>query len=122
MLISSKLVCVTDGSFYSDKLDLISAAWVALVNEGVVAEGDFISSVLIEYAHPFAVKICGALTIIIIIDYVLIRFPNIILEMDITISLDCQSALDNLWNILLIVISAKHLHQIVREIKIIQSW
>jgi len=98
-----KLVCVTNRLLYPDKPDLISTAWVALVNEEVVAEGDFILLVPIEYTYPFIVEICRSLIIMIIIDYVLIRFPNTILEIDITIGLDCQSALDNLWNILLIV-------------------
>ena len=42
VLISRKLVCITNKSFYLDKLDLISATWVASVNKGVVVEGDFI--------------------------------------------------------------------------------
>ena len=49
------------------------------------------------------------------------RFPNTISEIDISISSDCQSTLDNLWNTSLMVTWAKHLHQIIREIKIIQS-
>ena len=95
---SNKLVYVTDRLFLLDKLELISTAWVASVDEIVLVEGDFILLVLIEYIYLFVAEICRVLTIMKVVDHVLTRSPNTVLEIEIIIRSDCQSVLDDLWN------------------------
>ena len=122
-LYKGKLVCITDISFFLEKLHLISAAWVALVDQVIVAKGDFISSVLIEYAYPFTAEIYRVLAIIIVINHMLIKYPNILSTLYLTIRLDYQLVLDNLWNSLSIITWTRYLYQLIREIKRIQyNW
>lgn len=54
VLLNNELICVDDGSFYPDRSHLISAAWFASMNGKVIAFRYFISSVPIEFSHPFS--------------------------------------------------------------------
>ena len=60
---------VVDGSFFPNRSDLISAAWF-LVSPSFqkLAIGDFITTVAMDFRHPFASEICGALSIFFFID------------------------------------------------------
>ena len=49
-LFKAKLVCITDSSFFPEKSHLISATWIASVDNIIVARGNFASSVLLEHA------------------------------------------------------------------------
>ena len=61
-----------------------------------MAKGDFISSVPIEYTHLFAAEIYRVLVIMIVMNHILMKYPNILLTLYLTIGLDCQLVLDNL--------------------------
>ena len=84
-----KLVCVTNRSFFPEKSHLISAAWLALVDQVIIAKGDFISSVSKEYTHPFAAEICRVLAIIIVINYILTKYPTTLSTLYLKIGSDC---------------------------------
>ena len=121
-LLSNQAVFIIDGSFFPHKSHLISAAWV-LHHSSILCYADFLFSVAIEFRHPFAAEFCGALSIFIFLDNFLSKYLTILNPFLITVGSDCSSVLDRLWDTSLITNSSTHLHQILREIKLIcRRW
>ena len=84
--IHSKLIYITNRSFYPDKSHLILAAWFASINERVIVYYNFILSVLAKYIHLFIAEIYRVLLFMAAVDYILIKYPNSAIELSITIS------------------------------------
>jgi len=62
----------------------------------ILYQGDFISLVPIEHTHPFTAEICRVLVIMIVINHILKKYPNILSTLHFKIGSDCQLVLDNL--------------------------
>ena len=76
-----------------------------------------------EYCYPYAAKLCGALSVMNGIDFILSCFPYPSKAFDLKIRSDYQSVLHSLWNTSLVIILNAHLHQVVREIGLIrEKW
>ena len=58
------------------------------MNKVIVARGDFISSIPLEYTHLFAAKICGVLAVMAVMDYLLTKYPNLVQGINLKIELD----------------------------------
>ena len=93
-----KLVFITDGSFYSSRSHLISAAWLISFSEKIVGPEDFISLVKEAYQYLFAVEIYSILSIVVTINAILLRYLYPSAMMQLEIRLDCQSVINNLNN------------------------
>ena len=76
-LFKGKLVYITDSSFFLEKSHLIVAVWIASVDNVIVARSNFVSSVPLKYTHPFTAEICRVLAIIVVVDYLLMKYPNL---------------------------------------------
>ena len=121
-LLSNQAVFIVDGSFFPHKSYLISVAWVFYYSS-ISCYTDFLFFITIEFRHPFAAEFYGALSIFIFLDNFLSKYPIILNLFLITVSSDCFSVLDRLWDTLLITNSSIHLYQILREIKLIyRQW
>jgi len=55
----------------------------------IVAKGDFISSILLEYAYPFAAEIYGVLATMVMVNYLLTKYPNSAAKIRMKIGSDC---------------------------------
>ena len=60
----------------------------------MVARADFISSVSEDYRYFYAAKLCSALSVIICIDSVLLRYPHPIKAFLIILGLDYSRIID----------------------------
>ena len=94
-------------------------AWFASEEEVIVAKSDFITIVAEEYRYPCVAKICGIMAYLKMIDNILFKYPNILRKIKLGVGSDCQAVIDNLWNNNPITSISKHLHQFIREIKLV---
>ena len=60
--------------------------------------GDFITSVPIEYSHPYTIELCGVISFMVFIDYLLSKYLAPAKDKCIEVGLDCQSVIDNISN------------------------
>ena len=95
-LLDSKVTFVVDGLFFPEWSSLISAVWYASVDYKIVARGDFISLVAEEYRYLYEAELCGALSVIKRIDFVLSHFPHPSKAFDLRIRSNCQLVLHSL--------------------------
>jgi len=109
---------VVDGSFFPNRSELISAAWF-LVSPSFqkLAISDFITTVAMDFHHPFASEICSTLSIFFFIDKMFQSAPINTRPSSIEIQLgsDCQAVIDNLWDPNPIVSFFRSMHQIVHH-------
>ena len=95
-LLEGKVLFMVDGSFFPERSSLILAIWYASVDNKIVAHGDFISLVLEEYCHLYAVELCGVLSIMVGIDSILSRYPHPSTVFETEIRSDCQLVIHSL--------------------------
>ena len=120
-LLNRKLSCVTVGAFYPNKPHLISEAYIARTKKRIVSNRYFISSVSIDHLHPFAAETCGVLAFMITMDCVLTKFPSPFVKFHLKMGLDYQIVIENMWNKSLIITWNKHIHQLLKDTKLIQN-
>ena len=54
----------------------------------IVARGNFVSSVSLEYTHPFATRICRVLVIMVVVNHLLTKYSNSAKGINLKIELD----------------------------------
>ena len=63
-IVSGSATFVIDGSFYPDKSHLLSAHWGCSSNEVLLASGNFISTVKLQYQNACTAELCGNLVVV----------------------------------------------------------
>ena len=109
-LLAGNVTFVIDGLFFPEYSHLILAVWYALVEEKIVARGDFISSVSEEYRYLYAAELCGTLLIMIFTNAILSRYPHLSAALITKIGSDCQSVINLIWNTSLVITFNKHMY------------
>ena len=65
--------------------------------------------------------LCGALSIMSGVDYILSRSPHPSQAFNLKIGSDCKSVIYSLWNASLVIALSAHLHQVAREIGLLRD-
>ena len=109
LLLDSKVYFIVDGSFYSCKPHLITAAW-KLKNYSIISSGDFISLAVNDYQHLYEAELYDTLKILEAVDYILTIYSLKIKPFNLGVGTDFQSVIDAIINLYLYASSNRHIH------------
>ena len=95
------------------------AHFKALLHNNIIVEGDFISSISLEYHHPYLAEFCSTLAIIQLVIYTMEKIEIKLSEIEIEIGSDCSAVINILFSIINTISLLVNLYQIHREIKML---
>ena len=115
-LMKNNTLCfVVDGSFYPERSTLVSAAWRCSLEEKLLVTGSFISSVALEYRHPYSAELCDCLSIIKFIDWIASKHKFSGLK--VSIGTECQSVINRLIYTPTVTSFSTSMYQVLKEIR-----
>ena len=95
---------------------MVLATFFISAQQKIVGEENFISIVAEDYRNLFTAELYKVLAFLVVIDYVLTNHEVKTQNITITISSNCKSILDTLYNTSPVINQSKYLYQVVREI------
>ena len=101
-----------DGSFFLKHLSLISAHFKALIRNRILVEGNFISSVLLEYHYLYSAELCRALLVTQLVSHVIENLHTKPPEVQIAIESNCSAVIRALYSTIATFSLSINLHQI----------
>ena len=116
---TEKITFVVDSSFYPKWSSLIVAHFKALLYNNIIAEGDFISFISLEYRHPYLAKLCSTLIIIQLFIHTVEKIEIKLPEIEIEIRSDYLAVINALFLTMNTISLLVNLYQIHYEIKML---
>ena len=110
-----------DGLFFSDKSNLVSTHFIIMHNNRKISSGNFLLVVAFRYRYPFTAEICGVLTILKVIEYIINWINRRKEEYRIKITTDYSAIINFLNRRVNFISNQATLYQIKREILLIKE-